>query len=551
MRDEPLLEYRAVHFDVKHHLDTTKYYYDAIDRLAALKINAVVFEFEDKLRYRRRPAVGGPLSIGIEEMAALSRYANRRHVEISPLVQGLGHATFILKHEEYASLREREENRWAFCPLREETYEVLFDLYRDAMDATPGSRYLHVGGDEVDHLGSCPRCRDFVERQGDLALFLIWLNRVCDFIRSSGRTPVFWDDMIFKGADLWESICLDLPPEEVAAAWKTGVSRLDDLAERFPREGITMRWNYSHARQEGNVRALAWYRDRGLAAWIATAAQCGDMMLLPAAGQAANIRSFLGVAADTGIVGVLCTAWDDRSPHMETYWRGWMAAAEYAWNGEGTDLEAFETAYLQRAFGPAATDETTLYADLDRVCGDAWRTLLTPSGTRDHPGEPPLDLPDDDAPGDWSGRHADRLAAAGACLRLQRRVSRRLADLSARSVRGRFTLRILAAVSELAATPAQLLAALAAYDDAKGADRIDGLRGVGKALAAFDERWARLLRVYGESRFLVYPPEFVADRYFHPASRREDLTWLIEVEEELHPRLRTWMRDRETGADAG
>ena len=115
--DFPALSYRAVHFDVKHHLDHMNYYYESIDRLAKYKINAVVFEFEDKLRFRRQPLVGAPQSISIDEMAALTSYARERHIEITPLVQGLGHATFILKHQEYAGLRELSWNTWAFCPL--------------------------------------------------------------------------------------------------------------------------------------------------------------------------------------------------------------------------------------------------------------------------------------------------------------------------------------------------------------------------------------------------------------------------------------------------
>jgi len=91
--DNPALSYRAVHFDVKHHLDHMDYYYQSIDRLARYKINAVIFEFEDKLGFQRQPLVGAPQSISIEEMAALTKYADERHIEISPLVQGLGHAT--------------------------------------------------------------------------------------------------------------------------------------------------------------------------------------------------------------------------------------------------------------------------------------------------------------------------------------------------------------------------------------------------------------------------------------------------------------------------
>ena len=165
------------------------YYYDSIDRLARYKINAVVIEFEDKLRYRRQPLVGAPQSISIDEMAALTRYARERHIEITPLVQGSGHATFILKHQEYAGLRELPWNKWAFCPLNEGTYQVLFDMYRDAIDATPGSKYLHIGGDEIGNIGLCPRCKPMADKEGMLSLSLYWLKRFASLQRKMDGSP--------------------------------------------------------------------------------------------------------------------------------------------------------------------------------------------------------------------------------------------------------------------------------------------------------------------------------------------------------------------------
>ena len=101
--DYPDIAFRAIHVNLKHHLDAGQYYYNVIDRLAQIKINAIIVEFEDKLRYRKAPLVGASNSISIEEFAAISKYAKDRHIEISPLVQGVGHASFILKHEEYGS----------------------------------------------------------------------------------------------------------------------------------------------------------------------------------------------------------------------------------------------------------------------------------------------------------------------------------------------------------------------------------------------------------------------------------------------------------------
>ena len=54
--DYPAIAYRAVHLDTKHHLDRMEYYYRMIDRLARYKVNAIIWELEDKLRFTRRPS---------------------------------------------------------------------------------------------------------------------------------------------------------------------------------------------------------------------------------------------------------------------------------------------------------------------------------------------------------------------------------------------------------------------------------------------------------------------------------------------------------------
>ena len=355
--DYPALSYRAVHFDVKHHLDYMNYYYESIDRLAKYKINAVVFEFEDKLRYRRQPLVGAPQSISIEEMAALTGYARERHIEITPLVQGLGHATFILKHQEYAGLREVSWNTWAFCPLHEGTYQVLFDLYRDAIDATPGSKYLHIGGDEIGNIGLCPRCKPMADKDGMLSLSLYWLKRVCEFASDNNRIPIFWDDMPLKEGGVYESTWSDeVTSAEAEKSWEEGIPKLDKLLEDFPKNCVYMRWNYSMARQPGNIMALNWYQSRGLQAMIATATNGeGGMLFQPeerdkgiASSGISTINSFIKLAAERNISGVLCTAWDDKSPHMENYWRGFIASAEYSWSPEGRSLGEFDNAWLQK-----------------------------------------------------------------------------------------------------------------------------------------------------------------------------------------------------------
>ncbi|MBW1916295.1 MAG: glycoside hydrolase family 20, partial [Deltaproteobacteria bacterium] len=140
IKDYPLLSYRAIHIDVKHHRETIEYYYQLMDKLAGYKVNAIIAEMEDKLKYERQPALGSADALSIKEKKKLSEYAMERNIEISPLIQGLGHASFILKHDIYKDIRDDPQSDWAFDPLNPKTYEVQFDLYRDALDATPYGR---------------------------------------------------------------------------------------------------------------------------------------------------------------------------------------------------------------------------------------------------------------------------------------------------------------------------------------------------------------------------------------------------------------------------
>ena len=561
--DYPAMAYRAVHFDVKHHLDHQNYYYDAIDRLARYKINAIVFEFEDKLRYRRQPVVGGPLSITIEEMAALTQYARKRHIEITPLVQGLGHATFILKHPQYKNLREQPENRWAFCPMDEGTYKVLFDLYLDAMQATPGSRYLHIGGDEVGQIGTCPRCKDMAEKEGVFGLNMYWLNRVTRFVQEHGRIPMFWDDMPLKFAGVFKTTYKEeIDSATVEALWEKGLPILNEQLDKFPKNCIYMRWAYSRPLLPGNQKAVQWYKNSGLKVVAATATQ-NRTPLLPYAGgpeqkvvddRVIHIREFIRLAAENQLQGMLCTAWDDASPHMETYWRGFMAAAEYSWNPDGRSLQEFESAFLQRMFGPLKVDATGLYRDLFESANFWFQAL--PVEIEDVPSmehqavsgdvikreyDPAVVLPLLSSLGEWSNRYRHRLDEARQAMIRYQRSREMLHALQQQARRNRYHLRMLAAINEFQATAPRLLLALQQADVPDVDKQRDGLRRVQQALDSFEGAWDRLKTVFAETRFLAYPPEFIPDRYRHFASRREDISFLIQKEQIYHPLVRRWL----------
>jgi hypothetical protein len=574
--DYPLLSYRAVHFDLKHHLDQMNYYYESINRLARFKINAVVVEFEDKLRFRRQPLVGAPQSISIDEMAALTRYAKKRHIEITPLVQGLGHATFILKHQEYARLRELSWNTWAFCPLNEGTYQVLFDMYRDAIEATPGSKYIHIGGDEIGNIGLCPRCKPMADKEGMLSLSLYWLKRVCEFAHDNGRIPIFWDDMPLKHGGVYESTWSDEVSDSAATkAWKEGIPKLDSLLTDFPKNCVYMRWNYSMARQPGNLLALDWYKSHGLKAMVATATNAEGGMLFQedirdkgmASTGIASIRSFIQLAAEKSISGMPCTAWDDKSPHMENYWRGFIAAAEYSWSPDGRSLEEFDSAWLQREFGLSIPDYLSFNSELRRGSVLFYEALFRNGSLMDDNNTmqsllqvehwlPPMEgrekiqfdytsklieLPVRNSPGVWSKKYEKLLTRALIEKENFESLSGRLEDQINKSRRNAYYWRLSLSLYRLQSTIPDLLLALKESDsNEKGLQR-KGLSDVKTAMENFKKCWKDTESVYGETRFISDPPDYIPDRYFHLASQREDLTWMIQPEELFLDMIQKWL----------
>ena len=115
---------------------------------------------------------------------------------------------------------------------------------------------------------------------------------------------------------------------------------------------IYMRWKYEDALSKGNRLALGWYNRQGLQVMGANAAQTTFAMLPLENGQAEHIRSFHLVSSEIPLKGILCTAWDDSSPLFDTYWKGFIANAQYSWNiAEEMDIREFSRRYLIREFG--------------------------------------------------------------------------------------------------------------------------------------------------------------------------------------------------------
>jgi hexosaminidase len=541
--DYPDIPYRAIHLDLKHHLDAGHYYYDMIDRLAGLKINAIIVEFEDKIRYRKAPLVAASHAITVEEFAAISRYAKDRNVEISPLVQGLGHASFILKHPEYKKLRDNPASDWSFDPLLPETYDLQFSLYEDAIAATPYGKYLHVGGDEVGDLGQS----DLSKKSGlkPMQLQMQWLKKVCEFARSHDRIPIFWDDMVFKLAGLYETTYDSrIPLAKVEELWKEKSHLLDENSALFPKECVYMRWNYDTPDLPGNHKALEWYKTHHLKVMAATSAQTQWPMLPRDKSNFQPIKDFCRITSENKLDGILCTGWDDSSPHFETYWRGFYNFAFFSWHPEDVGADEVQARFRQRFYSPAVSDSSFEFQNSLEKALAFWETALIEKGHRtNYPRRIDLiGLPDPSKPGQWANQYSKRIAGAKEAVSNYELIKKKIEKSEKLALRNAYSLSLMREINELQIYPARLLLLLEKYDKTPEAGKPAVRQEIKKQVDDFSQLRQRYENVFTETRILRNPDDYLMDENQHQhLANAMGSDWMYVFELAMNNKINNWV----------
>lgn len=534
IKDYPLLAYRAIHLDIKHHRETKEYYYKLIDKLAHYKINGIIVELEDKLKFEQQPVVGSDDALTIEEWKDLSDYAKERHIEISPLVQGLGHASFILKHDEYKNLRDNPESDWAFNPLDEETYKVQFDLYEDAMKATPHGKYLHIGGDEVHTNGRN-------SGKSALELQLIWLNKVTQFAEEHGRIPIFWDDMPLKNAGVYAPTHSDqFSEKKTDSIWEANGPKLETFLEQFPKNCIYMRWSYFKPDLYGNKKAMKWFTDNGMQVMGATAGQTRWVLMPQEESNIEAIRSFAISSIDNNLGRLLLTLWDDDSPHFELYNRGILAFAEYTWSGDNLSKDEVKSLYRRRAYSNKMADES--YAFIDSLEGPVafWKNALLNGNARNYlkgnknaKAEAVISLPDADKPGEWTKANKERLDKAAKAYATTEKVAQQIEKSKETAIRNKYTLEVYEQVNNLVQYTCGALLKLKNYDQATSEqDKATAKEALLKLADEFKDTRDQLEEVYGKTRVLNKPDNYILDQdhHVHLANQSLNFDWQFYAE---------------------
>ena len=342
--DWPDLELRVIHWDTKHHRDKIETLKRYIDWAAYFKVNAIAFEIEDKYEYPSHPVIGGPNAFSKEEMNELTRYALDRFIQLIPDVQAPAHLGFVLKHKEFEHLRAEKESNYQACICDEEAIELIFDMYQDMMDATPGVDYFLASTDEVYYAGICNKCKDEYNNEIRSQIWVNYLIRVNQWMNKRGRRVLAWVEYPLLPKDISQ-----LPDNVI-----DGIMNENKDDEWITNETQTGIKQLSYNSMQGSEYLFpnyfpTTYRGRQI-----------DGRLSDTYGAVVNLES-----RGANIIGTFAAAWDDAGLHSETFWLGWATVTQYGWTKSTPNLQQSIADFMDLFYGFDSPDMIEAYKLLE------------------------------------------------------------------------------------------------------------------------------------------------------------------------------------------
>lgn len=285
--DEPRFAYRGFMLDVCRtwmEIDEVKRF---VDNLAHHKINKLHLHLSDdeawRIEIKSHPELaevggfrGGDSPVAPrygrwderyggyytqEQMRDLVEYAAVRNIEIIPEIDLPGHSLDLASvHPEVLcgytpSLKASDgyDTRNVLCAAKESNYELLDDVIGELAELFP-SRYIHIGGDEVDasQWMSCPDCKALMAARGigsGAELQEYFMNRVARMVEARGKIPCVWNEAINSGG---------LDRKALVYAWKDVGACRKSAREGYSTVVLPGAWFYFDMRQTPREAGHDW-----------------------------------------------------------------------------------------------------------------------------------------------------------------------------------------------------------------------------------------------------------------------------------------------------
>jgi hypothetical protein len=276
--------------DLKGLPPTPERFIELLKLFAAVRYNFVLVEWEDTFPWTVDERFRSPTAYTPEQIQSFCATAAELGLELIPLVTCLGHMETPLSIDDYAHLREVQEDESSLNPIAPGARELIQGMVDDVLKLMPDVKRFHLGGDEAVRFGQHPDCVTYIEEHGKGALYMHHVEPILDSLNARGVRPILWHDMMID----WDSAAL----ESLAAK-----------ADLMP-------WAY-HGHPDTNnghctTKIIQRFKDHGITLWGAGAykgAEGHDADLPDNAKHTENALAWVDMGKRLGLVGVVATAW--------------------------------------------------------------------------------------------------------------------------------------------------------------------------------------------------------------------------------------------------
>ena len=212
---------RAVQLDLARQKETVPFVKDYIRRSSRAGFNAVVLYLEDRIKTPSYPYSEDAESYSLADAREFVETAAACGVDLIPVVSPLGHVDRFLRHEELRPFAEtyscegRFGKTFTTLCLENPRAKAWMEKYLGEVMAVFPGKDFHLGFDETDDLGFCPKCRELVRRDGLGELYVKHLLWAYDIARRHGKRMWIWDDYFMFFPELLKKV----PRDVVMCAW--------------------------------------------------------------------------------------------------------------------------------------------------------------------------------------------------------------------------------------------------------------------------------------------------------------------------------------------
>ncbi len=203
LQDWPDMPYRGYHLIAPESSAKVPEAEKVIDMMAALKMNWLAIQFDNRLCYERHPELSRPDAATKAEHRRLAALLDLYGMDVIPMTQCFSHFNYFLEKpqfREYAEVKEPAKDAlvkyWNYCPRHPDIHKLVFDMIEEQLECYPQAKWFHVGMDEVtfEPIAVCERCKGATGGE----LFAEEALRLYNFLKKKNLRMCIWGDQLLE-----------------------------------------------------------------------------------------------------------------------------------------------------------------------------------------------------------------------------------------------------------------------------------------------------------------------------------------------------------------